>query len=75
MLHRDGRRSRADRDCPRPTLGVEAADAKGHRAAVRPPSFQGSLYTLLPLSILYGVWHIQRGSGGGGGVYCAVAVQ
>ena len=32
------------------------------------------LYTTLPLPILYGVWHTQGGSEGGG-VYCAMVVH
>jgi len=53
-------RSRAARGCPRPTLGLGAAGAKGHRAAVRL-----GLYTILPSPIVYGAWHTKEGSVGG----------
>ena len=44
----------------RPILGPPPLRYRGSIVAVRL-----SLYTILPLPILYGVWHTQGGSGGG----------
>ena len=56
----------------------------GHRAPPRswvegntgggPPRLSVGLYTKLPLTISYGVWHTQGGSGGEGGVCCAIVL-